>query len=364
LRNPLTPVIAMVTELEASATQSDDVRFALEVIRRNVELEARLIDDLLDVTRIARGKLQLTLEKVSIHEILRRAYEICRDEIVAKDLNTEFRLRADHDFVEADSARLQQVFWNLMKNSVKFTPAGGRIIVETANPAADRIEIRVTDTGIGIEPDQVERIFNAFEQGQSAITRRFGGLGLGLAISKAMVEAHNGEIRAESEGRDTGATFAVELQTVAAPVEARDGKTAPAAAGATNGVSSDGRPRRILVVDDHADTCIGLKMMLQRRGYEVETAHSASDALKKAESDDFDLLISDIGLPDRSGYELMQELRHTKSIRGIALSGYGMESDIRRAHDAGFAQHLTKPINFDQLNAAIRGLVAPEESVT
>lgn len=362
LRNPLTPVIAMVTELEANATKSQDVRFALEVIRRNVELEARLIDDLLDVTRIARGKLQLAFEKVSIHEILRRAYEICRDEIVAKDLNTEFRLRAQHEYVDGDSARLQQVFWNLMKNSVKFTPAGGRIIVETANPAEDRIEIRVTDTGIGIEPDQVERIFNAFEQGQSAITRRFGGLGLGLAISKAMLQAHRGKIRAESEGRDKGATFVVELQTVAAPAQRDDGKRAPAPA-ATNGAAADARKCRILVVDDHADTCTGLKMMLQRRGYEVETAHTANDALNKAKSDNFDLLISDIGLPDRSGYELMQELRHTKSLRGIALSGYGMESDIRRAHDAGFSQHLTKPINFDQLNAAIRELVESEESV-
>lgn len=363
LRNPLTPVIAMVTELEASSTQSEDVRFALEVIRRNVELEARLIDDLLDVTRIARGKLQLALEKVSIHEILRRAYEICRDEIVAKNLNTEFRLRAEHDYVQGDSARLQQVFWNLMKNSVKFTPPGGRIIVETANPATDRIEIRITDTGLGIEREQLERIFNAFEQGQTAITRRFGGLGLGLAISKAMVQAHNGRICAESGGRDSGATFIVELASVAAPVESQEGKIAPVAAPAGNGAGTDGRRRRILVVDDHRDTCTGLQMILQRRGYEVATAHTAEEALSKATSDDFDLVISDIGLPDRSGYELMQELRGTKNVRGIALSGYGMESDIRRAHEAGFSQHLTKPINIDQLSTAIHELFEPEESV-
>src|SRR6476660_7233982 len=217
LRNPLSPVIAMVGELEASAGDSPDVRRALEVIRRNVELEARLIDDLLDVTRISKGKLQLSLETASVHEILQRSYEICREEIAAKDLKIEFRLRAERAYVEGDPARLQQVFWNLIKNSVKFTPAKGRIVIETLNPTPVQVEIRTTDTGIGIESEQMDRIFNAFEQGQSSITRRFGGLGLGLAISKAMVHAHGGAIKAESGGQHRGATFIVTLSTVATP---------------------------------------------------------------------------------------------------------------------------------------------------
>src|SRR5436190_22601931 len=217
LRNPLSPVIAMVGELEASAGDKSEVRRALEVIRRNVELEARLIDDLLDVTRISKGKLQLSLETASVHEILQRSYEICREDIAAKDLKIEFRLRAEHAFVEGDPARLQQVFWNLIKNSVKFTPENGRIVIETLNPSPEKIEIRTTDTGLGIEADQMDRIFNAFEQGQSSITRRFGGLGLGLAISKAMVNAHGGMIKAESGGKNRGATFIVTLDTVAAP---------------------------------------------------------------------------------------------------------------------------------------------------
>src|SRR5213075_2073710 len=195
-----------------------EVRRALEVIRRNVELEARLIDDLLDVTRISKGKLQLSLETASVHEILQRSYEICREEIAAKDLKIEFRLRAERAYVEGDPSRLQQVFWNLVKNSVKFTPAKGRIVIETLNPTPDLVEIRTTDTGIGIEPEQMDRIFNAFEQGQSSITRRFGGLGLGLAISKAMVAAHGGTIKAESHGKDLGTTFIVTLATVAAPI--------------------------------------------------------------------------------------------------------------------------------------------------
>src|SRR5438067_6520816 len=223
LRNPLSPVIAMVGELEANIPDSRPVREALEVIRRNVELEARLIDDLLDVTRIAKGKLQLSFEIICVHEILQRAHEICRDDIAAKDLQVEFRLRAAQAHVEGDPARLQQVFWNLIKNSVKFTPEKGGIIIETVNPTSEEVEIRISDTGIGIEPEKIDKIFNAFEQGQIAITRRFGGLGLGLAISKAMVDAHGGKIRVESPGKDRGSTFSLNLKTVPAPSAARDG---------------------------------------------------------------------------------------------------------------------------------------------
>ena len=364
LRNPLSPVIAMVGELEARAPDSPEIRRALEVIRRNVELEARLIDDLLDVTRISKGKLQLSLETASVHEILQRSYEICREDIAAKDLKIEFRLRAEHAFVEGDPARLQQVFWNLIKNSVKFTPGKGRIVIETLNPSPETIEIRTTDTGIGIEADKMERIFNAFEQGQSSITRRFGGLGLGLAISKAMVAAHGGRIRAESRGKDRGASFIVTLNTVAAPaIISGDGiKIAPRAADLKEAMAA-GSGRSILVVDDHLDTCTGMKMMLERRGYRVTIAHTADQAVEKAQREEFDLVISDIGLPDRSGYELMRELSAMKGLRGIALSGFGMENDVSRARAAGFSEHLTKPINFDRLDESIQSLLEPEPAV-
>jgi signal transduction histidine kinase/CheY-like chemotaxis protein len=365
LRNPLSPVIAMVGELEASAGESPAVRRALEVIRRNVELEARLIDDLLDVTRISKGKLQLSLETASVHEILQRSYEICRDDIAAKDLKIEFRLRAERAYVEGDPARLQQVFWNLIKNSVKFTPPQGRIVIETLNPTPDTVEIRTTDTGIGIEADQIDRIFNAFEQGQSSITRRFGGLGLGLAISKAMVNAHGGTIQAQSSGKNRGASFVVKLTTVAAPAaapalpEVHGPKAARARAAKVKGTGP-----RVLVVDDHVDTCTGMQMMLERRGYRVTVAHTADQAVEKTQHEEFNLIISDIGLPDRSGYELMQELSATKGLRGIALSGFGMENDVSRARAAGFSEHLTKPINFDRLDEAIQALLSePEPAV-
>jgi signal transduction histidine kinase len=356
LRSPLSPVIAMVGELEAELPNSRPVREALDVVRRNVELEARLIDDLLDVTRIAKGKLQLSFEPISVHQILQRAYEICREEIAAKNLEAEFHLRATQTHVEGDPARLQQVFWNLIKNSVKFTPEKGRITIETRNPAPDKIEVRVIDTGIGIDPEKIDKIFNAFEQGQTEITRRFGGLGLGLAISKALIDAHGGNIRVESPGKDQGAIFSLELSTVVTPA-GTDGEGQDQPAGPEQELAV-ARHRRVLLVDDHHDTCIGMKRMLERRGYEITVAHSADQAVEKVRTQDFDLLISDIGLPDRSGYELMREVRLNKDLPGIALSGFGTEQDVNQARAAGFAEHLTKPINFERLERTIQNLLS------
>jgi signal transduction histidine kinase/CheY-like chemotaxis protein len=356
LRSPLAPVIAMVGELEAELPDSKPVREALEVVRRNVELEARLIDDLLDVTRIAKGKLQLSFESIDVHQLLQRAYEICREEIAAKNLEAEFHLRATQTHVEGDPARLQQVFWNLIKNSVKFTPEEGRITIETLNPTSDKIQVRVIDTGIGIDPEKIDKIFNAFEQGQTEITRRFGGLGLGLAISKALIDAHDGRIHVESPGKDQGAIFSLELNTVVTPAgtdgERKDQPVAPERELAV------ARHRRVLLVDDHHDTCIGMKRMLERRGYEITIAHSADQAAEKVRTQDFDLLISDIGLPDRSGYDLMREVRLNKNLPGIALSGFGTEQDVSQARAAGFSEHLTKPINFERLERTIQNLLS------
>jgi signal transduction histidine kinase len=355
LRSPLSPVIAMVGELEAELPDSRPVKEALEVVRRNVELEARLIDDLLDVTRIAKGKLQLSFEPICVHQILQRAYEICREEIAAKNLEAQFHLRATQTHVEGDPARLQQVFWNLIKNSVKFTPEKGQITIETLNPTPDKIEVRVIDTGIGIEAEKIDKIFNAFEQG-AEITRRFGGLGLGLAISKALIDAHGGKIRVESGGKDQGAIFSLELNTVVMPAGV-DGERKDQPAGPERELAG-AKHRRVLLVDDHHDTCIGMKRMLERRGYEITVAHSADQAVEKVRTQDFDLLISDIGLPDRSGYDLMREVRLNKNLPGIALSGFGTERDVNQARAAGFSEHLTKPINFERLEKTIQNLLA------
>ena len=356
LRSPLAPVIAMVGELEAEVPDSQSVREALEVVRRNVELEARLIDDLLDVTRISKGKLQLSFETICVHQILQRAYEICRKEIEAKNLDVEFQLRAVHTHVEGDPARLQQVFWNLIKNSVKFTPEKGRITIATLNPVPDKIEALIIDTGIGVEHETIDKIFNAFEQGQADITRRFGGLGLGLTISKALIDAHDGKIHVQSPGKDQGSTFSVELNTVLAPVgRDGDGQDQPVDREPKQSVPPH---RRVLLVDDHYDTCIGMKRMLERHGYEITVAHTAEQAVEKVRAEKFDLLISDIGLPDRSGYDLMREVRLNNDLPGIALSGFGSEQDVNQAREAGFAEHLTKPVSFERLEKTIQSLLS------
>ncbi|PYI58359.1 MAG: hypothetical protein DMC60_13105 [Verrucomicrobia bacterium] len=356
LRSPLAPVIAMVGELEAEVPDSQSVREALEVVRRNVELEARLIDDLLDVTRISKGKLQLSFETICVHQILQRAYEICRKEIEAKNLEVEFQLRAVHTHVEGDPARLQQVFWNLIKNSVKFTPEKGRITIATLNPVPDKIEARIIDTGIGVEHETIDKIFNAFEQGQADITRRFGGLGLGLTISKALIDAHDGKIHVQSPGKDQGSTFSVELNTVFAPIgRDGDGQDQPVDREPKQSVPPH---RRVLLVDDHYDTCIGMKRMLERHGYEITVAHTAEQAVEKVRTEEFDLLISDIGLPDRSGYDLMREVRLNNDLPGIALSGFGSEQDVNQAREAGFAEHLTKPVSFERLEKTIQSLLS------
>jgi CheY-like chemotaxis protein len=356
LRSPLAPVIAMVGELEAEAPDSQSVREALEVVRRNVELEARLIDDLLDVTRISKGKLQLSFETISVHQILQRAYEICREEIEAKNLEVEFQLRAVHTYVEGDPARLQQVFWNLIKNSVKFTPEKGQITIATLNPGPDKIEARIVDTGIGVEHETIDKIFNAFEQGQADITRRFGGLGLGLTISKALIDAHGGKIHVQSPGKDQGSTFSVELNTVPAPLGPDgDGQDQPQGREPKQFVA---RHRRVLLVDDHHDTCIGMKRMLERHGYQITVAHTAQQAVEKVRTEEFDLLISDIGLPDRSGYDLMREVRLNNDLPGIALSGFGSEQDVNEAREAGFSEHLTKPVNFERLEKTIQSVLS------
>lgn len=355
LRNPLSPVITMVHELEKTADGDEKFRSPLEIIRRNVELEARLIDDLLDVTRIAHGKLQLTPEIINAHRAIGRALEICQRDIESKHLEVALDLKAPEHHIKADPARFQQVLWNLIKNAVKFTESGF-ITIRSRNTDQRKLLIEVIDSGIGIEPERLSKIFNAFEQGESSITRRFGGLGLGLAISKAMIEASGGTLTASSAGKGTGSVFTVELDTVDAATTADEQSKTPTLAGVT-------LQHKILLVDDHEDTCIGMKMLLERRGYRVKTANSVQSALDLAGKEKFDLLISDLGLPDGTGFDLMEKLRARGSeIRGVALSGFGMESDIEHSHAAGFSEHLIKPVNLERLDVILKQAFAGDGS--
>jgi CheY-like chemotaxis protein/two-component sensor histidine kinase len=347
LRTPLTPVLMAVASLEHDPELRPDVREDLAMMRRNIELETKLIDDLLDLNRITSGKLPLEIEEVALNEIVQRVSGICQPQVREKGIQLDYDLGDDVGLIFADPARLQQVLWNVLRNAIKFTPEGGRIVVTTARLDPARCEIRVRDSGIGIPPEVLPRIFDAFEQGPDSINRQFGGLGLGLAICKALVDLHGGFIRAESTGPGHGATFTIILPTQGSAPSVR--RLAP-----ESGVSmSQARPR-LLLVEDHPDTAQTLARLLRRSGFAVTVAGDVASALTTAEREPFDVLLSDLGLPDGSGNDLIRRLRESREVRGIAMSGFGMDEDLRRSREAGFAEHLIKPLDLGRLEAAIR----------
>jgi len=354
LRTPLTPVLTSVIALEEENELPENIRESLQMIRRNIELEARLIDDLLDLTRIGKGKVQLNLEIVEADTLLRNALEVCQAEIDKKHLRLQVDLSAQKVRLKADPARLQQIFWNIIKNAVKFTPKGGQIHIRTSNDSGDRLQVEVTDTGLGIDSESVPKVFEAFEQGES-IQR--GGLGLGLAISKALVEAHKGTITAKSAGRNKGSTFTVLFPTSTEATVAAKRIISPSL--------PERQSRRILLVEDHEDTNHALTNLLRRSGYHVHSANSVQSALDLAANQEFDVLISDLGLPDGSGIDLMRRLNSGRPLLAIALTGYGTEDDIRKSYDGGFSHHLVKPIDVNKLDLLIQqGVVAAMQMAT
>ncbi len=344
LRTPLTPVIAALDVLESVPSQSEDSKASLAMIRRNVELESQLIDDLLDLTRIAKDKLQLKFDQIDAHQAISNVAEICRMEANARRLRVYLNLRAGAHHVTADVTKFQQIIWNLLKNAIKFTNENGEITISSSNPSPQVLTIIVGDTGIGIEPEILERIFDPFEQGDRSFQQRFGGLGLGLAISKSLAQAHGGTLAVASEGRDRGSTFVLTMNTVAPPQER---PTEPEM------VPIEARALRILLVDDHQDTCAALEKLLVRRGHLVAATHNVRSAMEAAVRNRFDLLISDIALPDGSGMELMMQLHAISRIPGIAISGFGNNGDIEKSLQAGFSEHLIKPVKLEKLEAAM-----------
>ena len=350
LRTPLTPVISVLEALEIEPAQTQEVRSALAMIRRNVELETQLIDDLLDFTRIAKDKLQLRFTPGDAHAAISDVVEMCRAEVESRKLQVHLNLRANAHYVAADAAKFQQIIWNLLKNAIKFTPEDGEIAISSSNPSPEVLTISVRDTGIGMEPEVMQRIFDPFEQGNRSFERRFGGLGLGLAISKSLAQAHGGTLTAQSAGGNRGSTFVLSMQTIS-PAEGLD---VPAK---TTGESFR-RGLRILLVDDHEDTCTALEKLLVRRGHLVAATHNMRSAMEAAVRNQFDLLISDIALPDGNGMELMMQVRAISKIPGIAISGFGNTGDIEKSLQAGFAEHLIKPVKLDTLEAAIERAIA------
>lgn len=343
LRTPLTPALLLSGALEASPEVPEPLRRDFAVISKNIQIEARLIDDLLDLTRITHGKLRLKLETADVHALLHQCAETLASDLQAKNITLAFELEASCHFVRGDAVRLQQVFWNLIKNAIKFTPAAGRISVRSRCGPEQDILIEVADTGQGIAPADLPRIFEAFAQGSSSA--RFGGLGLGLSISRFIIAEHGGRIWAESEGAGTGATFFIHLPALVSG-EKPDKRSASEPVAAPAGL-------RILLTEDDESTRVTLARLLQRRGHHLVTAATVAQARDLALADRFDLLISDLSLPDGSGHDLIQELREKKEIRAIALSGFGMDEDISRSRASGFAEHLTKPVDIAALDKAI-----------
>jgi PAS domain S-box-containing protein len=346
LRTPLTPALAAATYLEESAAKLprafvEDV----QLIKRNVQLQARLIDDLLDLTRITRGKLHLDLESCDAHMVIRNAIETASSAIAAKKLKLSTKLHAKEHCVLADCIRLQQVFWNLINNAVKFTSPGGQIAIRTYNDEHDRFHFDIADNGIGIESGRLASLFRPFEQADASVTRQFGGLGLGLAISKHLVDLHHGKIEAESRGRSFGATFKVTLNTLSQGVRQTELES-----------RAPRHPRkrlRILLVEDHRDTQRTFSRLLTHFGHDVLVANSKQSALELLGSGEIDVLLCDVGLPDGSGYEVVSQAKRKQPIKAIAITGFGTEKDFRRSKEAGFDSHLVKPVDLHELQTVL-----------
>lgn len=368
LRTPLTPVLAGTQMLqqalrtlqsdEPSGEGTDSIREmtdeTLAMIRRNVELEVRLIDDLLDLTRITRGKLQLTRKPIDLNDTVHHVVDICRGEVEEKGLKLQIDLAVGPLGAVADPTRMQQVLWNLVKNAIKFTLDGGTIRIRTFSDTRDSMPVvgfEVSDSGLGIESEKLATIFNAFEQGGRGVTRTFGGLGLGLTISRHLVAAHGGSLQAASDGPGHGARFTATLP-------ARAFKPAPKSPKLRAGARPMGKCR-VLLVEDHSDTAKLMSRFLKIRLMADVTWASTIDEAREAfaGSPRFDLIISDIGLPDGTGNDLLVSLPATRP-PAIALSGYGTESDVARSRSAGFADHLVKPVDLDRLEECVRRLVS------
>lgn len=356
LRTPLTPALMTATSLEADSTIPKKLRPQLAMMRRNIELEARLIDDLLDVTRIAHGKLELRSEPVDVHAALEHALGISASELNAKKMTVTKKLDARDHFCRGDATRLHEVFWNILRNAVKFTPEGGRIDIVTRNDDGHLVIIEFRDNGIGIEKELHSRIFDVFEQGEPTVHARYGGLGLGLAISKRIINLHNGMIAAQSAGRGRGSTFIVALDALdVSQLKRFSARRLPK-------LTKRHVRSKILVVEDHKDTAAVLRRILESAGCVVSHCTTIAQAKTATEKQKFDLAICDIGLPDGSGLDLMRHLREIHDLTGIALSGFGTQDDVDASKAAGFALHLTKPVDLERLRVAIADLLGTTQS--
>jgi signal transduction histidine kinase/CheY-like chemotaxis protein len=347
LRTPLNAIMGWLRMLRNPRLDEAQKTHAVDVIERNARLQAQLINDLLDVSRIIAGKLELEKYAVDLVLVVQEALEAIRGDVDAKALVLEASLDPATGEVLGDPTRLQQIVSNLLSNAVKFTPRGGRVAVALAREGVNA-RLRVTDTGEGIDPQVLPHAFEPFQQADSTTTRSHQGLGLGLAIVRQLVEAHGGRARAESRGRGHGATFVVELPIIALRAPRAGAGPASPERGSAH-LRLDGL--RVLVVDDHSDAREVLGLVLRERGAEVHLAGGMSEALEVLARAPVDVLVSDLAMPGADGYELIAAVRAARgaTIPAVALTAYAGREVRERAIAAGFAAHATKPLNPEDL---------------
>ncbi|HEY3320755.1 MAG TPA: ATP-binding protein [Planctomycetota bacterium] len=363
LRTPLTPILGWTSLLRAAPGDLENVSRGLAVIDRNVRAQIHLIEDLLDVSRIITGRLQLDMRAIELRPIIEAAIASVRPAADAKSIPIHTTYEGDVGPIIGDAERLQQVVWNLASNAVKFTPRHGQVEVDLSR-AGSLVRLTVHDTGQGMDADLLTRIFSRFRQGDSSTTRAFGGLGMGLAIARHIVELHGGVVRAESGGLGKGATFSV-LLPVQALRESHSQGSLPSGAAAHDGAQKDQRldGQTILVVEDEPDTLELIAYALSRFGARVLKASSVAAAMKIIRGDPINILIADLGMPDADGYSLIRQVRSlgqpNANVPAIALTAYAQDIDREKVLRAGFQLHLSKPIEPEQLAAHILKLTGP-----
>jgi len=339
LRNPLAPIRNAVHILNEKAGDDPVEQRARVIIERQVAHMTRMIDDLLDVSRISRGKILLRLHRLDLVDLVRVTAEDHRNELESAGLTLELDLPTDPVWVDGDPTRLSQALGNLLHNARKFTDPGGVVTLRATEETSKAAAVVLCDTGIGMEPHMVERLFETFSQADSSLDRSRGGLGLGLALVRGLIEQHGGSVKADSDGPGCGSRFTLRLPRAAEPGSAAEPEPAPPAR----------RGRRILIVEDHRDAAESLQMLLELSGHEVETAPDGRSGLDAARRFQPDVVLCDVGLPNgMNGYDVARALRAEPALRScllVALTGYGQAEDQRLAHEAGFDQHLTKPVD-------------------
>ncbi len=362
LRTPLTAILGWAEMLGNPKLDPVTSLRAIEVIRRNARMQVQMIDDLLDVSRIITGKLRMSVQPVDLGTIIIAAVDGLRPAAEAKEIRLQLQLDAPAGQVSGDPDRLQQVAWNLLSNAIKFTPKGGRVQVRLER-VESHVEVTVSDTGLGIVPEFLTHVFDRFRQADATTTRVYGGLGLGLAIVRQLVELHGGTVRVESAGEGHGSTFTVSLPLAAVrgATDDRAGMSQQAFTAPELNCPPQLGGLRVLVVDDEAETLELLQFIIEGCGASVSTASSAAAALEAIMAETFDVLISDIGMPEEDGYSLIAKVRALDKERGsripaAALTAYAGEEDRIRTLRSGFQIHVPKPVSPSELVAVVANL--------